>query len=116
MAEAVVSAVAVPWLSGNQHYVALRLRILAACMRQAGDDCDALRHECARVAAAMPARPALLRLAYAFGLRAFETDVLLLCAGVELDASIGAACALAQGDPLRPYPTFDLALAALPQP
>ncbi|GAA4697068.1 ATP-binding protein [Phytohabitans rumicis] len=46
----------------------------------------------------------------------FERDILLMCAGVELDASFAAACAAASGDPARPYPTFGLALAALAQP
>ena len=40
--------------------------------------------------------------------------MLLLCAGVELDATFAAACAAAQGDPRRTQPTFGLALAALP--
>ncbi len=50
----------------------------------------------------------------AFGLTGFERSILLLCAGVELDARYPAACAAAQGDEQRPYPTFSLALAALP--
>jgi len=49
-----------------------------------------------------------------FGLSDFERDVLLLCAGVELDASFASLCTAAQGDARRPYPTFGLALAALP--
>lgn len=49
-----------------------------------------------------------------FGLSSFERDILLLCAGVEMDASFPALCAAAQGDPQRAYPTFSLALAALP--
>ena len=51
----------------------------------------------------------------AFALSPFERDILLLCAGVELDASFPSLCAAAQGDPRRPYPTFSLALAALPE-
>jgi len=42
----------------------------------------------------------------AFGLSPFERDILLLCAGVELDAGHAALCGSA--------PTFGLALAALP--
>jgi ATP-dependent 26S proteasome regulatory subunit len=57
---------------------------------------------------------ALDTLCAAFGLSPFERDVLLLCAGMELDASFAAACAAAQGDARRAYPTFGLALAALP--
>jgi hypothetical protein len=57
---------------------------------------------------------ALDALCAGFGLTAFERRVLLLCAGVELDARFGAACAAAHGDPTRTYPTWGLALAALP--
>jgi hypothetical protein len=59
--------------------------------------------------------PALETLCAAFGLSAFERDVLLACAGVELDSAFAACCAAAQGDARRAYPTFGLALAALPE-
>ncbi|MBS1144030.1 MAG: family ATPase [Proteobacteria bacterium] len=52
----------------------------------------------------------------AFGLSEFESDLLLLCAGTEMDADLARICAEAQGDPLRPWPTFGLALAALASP
>ena len=63
---------------------------------------------------AMPGPPALETLSEAFGLTPFEHDLLLLCAGMELDATLAALCAAAQGDPRHAYPTFGLALAALP--
>ncbi len=47
-----------------------------------------------------------------FGLSDFERDILLLCAGIELDARFPALCAAAHGDATRPFPTFGLALAA----
>ena len=54
-------------------------------------------------------------LATAFELSPFERDVLLLCAGAELDASFPALCrARPGGPPERPHPSFGLALAALP--
>lgn len=60
-------------------------------------------------------RPPLLReLCEQFELTPFERDLLLLCAGMELDARFPALCARAQGDAHRPWPTFSLALAALP--
>jgi hypothetical protein len=62
----------------------------------------------------MPAPPALEGIAEAFGLSGFERDVLLLCAGVELDANVSQACATAQGDPGRKYASFSLAMAVLP--
>ncbi|HKP03808.1 MAG TPA: AAA family ATPase [Chthoniobacterales bacterium] len=59
---------------------------------------------------------ALSNLCRAFGLSAFERSVLLLCAGMELDSGFATHCASAQGDPRKTYPTFSLALAALPEP
>jgi ATP-dependent 26S proteasome regulatory subunit len=59
---------------------------------------------------------ALAALCLSFGLSPFERDVLLLCAGMELDSAFAAHCAAAQGDPRKTYPTFSLALAALADP
>jgi ATPase family associated with various cellular activities (AAA)/Winged helix domain, variant len=60
-------------------------------------------------------RPATVdQVAAAFGLSSFERDVLVLCAGVELDTGIAELCAAANGDPGRDHATFGLALAALP--
>ncbi len=50
----------------------------------------------------------------ALGLSTFERDVLLLAAGVELDARLAALVAQAQPGS-SPQPTFALALAALPE-
>ncbi len=63
-----------------------------------------------------PSSPALEVLCTAFGLSPFERDVLLMCAGIELDGAFASLCAAAQGDPQRAYPTFGLALASLPEP
>lgn len=56
---------------------------------------------------------ALERLCTIFGLSEFEQNLLVLCAGMELDTSFAVLCAAAQGDIQRPYPTFSLAIAAL---
>jgi ATPase family associated with various cellular activities (AAA) len=53
---------------------------------------------------------ALERVAEKFALTSFERDLLLLCAGIELDAEFARACRGAAGG----EPTFGLALAALP--
>ena len=58
--------------------------------------------------------PALAALQVAFGLSSFECDLLLLCAGIELDSTVASLCGAAQGEPSRAYPTFSLALAVLP--
>ncbi|WP_328609091.1 AAA family ATPase [Amycolatopsis sp. NBC_00345] len=67
-------------------------------------------------AEAMTPPPALVVLAGRLGLSRFERDTLLLCAAIELDPSIAALCARAHGDERLAYPTFALALAALPGP
>ncbi len=61
------------------------------------------------------APPALERLSHLFGLSAFEQQVLLICAGMELDAGLAALCTTAQGASSPTGPTFSLALAAFPE-
>ena len=63
-------------------------------------------------------QPAVLRLADAFSLSAFETELLVLAAGVEIDATLREAVGHAQGVPAeRPVRlSFALALELLPQP
>jgi hypothetical protein len=57
---------------------------------------------------------ALAALVELFGLSDFERDVVLLCAGMEMDARFGPLVGAALGDASRRTPTFGLALAALP--
>ncbi|HEV7401757.1 MAG TPA: ATP-binding protein, partial [Chthoniobacteraceae bacterium] len=59
---------------------------------------------------------ALTILGEQLGLTEFEKDVLVLCAGMELDTGFPALCARAQDDPQKPFPTFALALAVLDEP
>ncbi|HEY3052525.1 MAG TPA: ATP-binding protein [Thermoanaerobaculia bacterium] len=60
------------------------------------------------------APPALQILGEKLGLSSFERDVVMLCAACEFDPEFPSLCAKAQGDPRRPWPTFMLALRALP--
>jgi hypothetical protein len=59
---------------------------------------------------------ALEELRTAFGLSAFERDVLVLCAGHSLESRFAAACASALGDARATWPTLALALAVLEDP
>jgi hypothetical protein len=97
------------WLEANQAVLVSEIQRLADLLQAHG------RGD------APPERPAtevsgsaLGALAMAFDLTDFERDVLVLCAGIELDSRIAAVCAAAIGDPVRAYPTFGLALACLP--
>jgi hypothetical protein len=60
--------------------------------------------------------PAIVRLVELFGLSPFERDLLLLCAGVEMDSELAARCAENQSPAQRPYVTFGLAIASLAEP
>lgn len=80
-----------------------------------GDSLDTSMGETSALAPTLaeesPDPPAVERLASLFRLSQFETDLLLLCAGVELDAGLAALCREAGG---RPGVTFSLSLAVLP--
>ena len=69
--------------------------------------------ELKQAAESLPAPAALDILAALFSLSPFERNIVLMCAGMELDSTFDSLCAAIQGD-LRPFPTFSLALAALP--
>jgi len=113
------------WLESNQRYLAAavaRVRWLlenyiarsqdaatpAADSELSLPDFDGMQDE-------MKVPPALETLCQLFGLSPFERNILLLCAGVELDSALALRCAAAQDDSRKHYPTFSLALAALPE-
>ena len=56
---------------------------------------------------------ALERISDRFELSSFEKDILLLCAGMELERAWGLLCGQAQGSDVTNYPTFSLALSTL---
>ncbi|MDQ3413744.1 MAG: ATP-binding protein, partial [Verrucomicrobiota bacterium] len=59
--------------------------------------------------------PALDALCLRFRLSGFERRFVLLCAGMELDGDFAARCAASPGSGGNPWPSFGLALAALPE-
>jgi AAA+ superfamily predicted ATPase len=103
------------WIDANQR---LMVAEFGRLKQRLGDKVDAktvtAALELAR--AAMPAPAAIDHLSNCFGLSAFERDVLLFCAGVEMDAQFAAQCEIATGEPRRQGATFGLALAALDAP
>src|SRR4051812_8259880 len=115
-----------PWHEANQRYLLASLGPIREALEhrhtrakgtsgdaswKVSEEALAAIHDAAR---AMPAPPAIDRLSVALGLTAFERDVVLLAAGVELDASLAERCARLAGDPRQKRPTWSLALAALP--
>lgn len=110
------------WLTANQRYLTAALAIVRSTVaRSVGlsdwvEDEDQLRQILQEAKAALPALSALEQLSRLFGLSPFEQDVLLFCAGMELDARFVRLCAMIQADPQRAYPTFSLALSAFVNP
>jgi len=116
------------WVERNQSFLAVALRdVRRSLERRAAQGEESggahsleagggLSPNAESGAAADGSRPALEVLVRTFGLSPFERSVLLLCAGMELDAAFAGLCAAAQGDSARAYPTFSLALAALDAP
>jgi len=110
---ATASASGSTWLEENQHQLMSEVARLASLLEAAS---RGERPPLSAAGVTDVSGSALAFLAEALGLSDFERDVLVLCAGVELDSRLLALCASAQGDLSRPYPTFGLALAALPNP
>jgi AAA+ superfamily predicted ATPase len=102
------------WAEANQRFMVaefVRLKELLGAPKAAevDDDLEAGQEE-------LPGPAAIDALAQTFGLSRFERDVLLLAAGVEMDAGLAERCGEALGQPQRSWATFGLALAALPDP
>jgi len=113
------------WQDANIKYlmtsVAVIEQILSSYITEPENCLSSLKVEQARLeliaaASAMPVPSALQELAIAFNLSDFERDVLLLCAGMELQPNFDSLCAEAHGNEQLNYPTFNLAMSALTAP
>jgi AAA+ superfamily predicted ATPase len=114
------------WQLCNHQYLVAALAMVRAHLEEfvpnqqevqeanASSDIDALLQTLAMIAAEMPAPSALETLCDTFDLSDFERNILLLCAGMELDAAFPRLCATIQGRKQQAYPTFSLALTVFP--
>jgi ATPase family associated with various cellular activities (AAA) len=108
-----VNRLGASWQAVNQSALVAALRPIYAAVCRAADRV---------VEEVEPATPqtfdgpptALEALCATFHLTPFERDLLLLCAGVELEGRFAEACSAAHRNPKRNCATFGLALAALP--
>lgn len=105
---------ALDWSTANQQLLVAEFARLRALFGE-GDLHDAqARIDGLRAELESPA--AIDTLSELFELSAFERDLVLLTAGVEMDTRLAQLCAHANGQASRPWATFSLALAALPAP
>jgi hypothetical protein len=103
------------WTINNQQLLVAEFARLKQRLRPAPDQ-TASADMLTEARQALRGESAIDWLTAAFGLSAFERDLLLLCAGAEMDADLARACALGQGDVTRPWVSFGLALAVLESP
>jgi len=101
------------WQKANHIYLVQSLARLRRILEQAGSDAPGAPVELP-APPQMDPPPALDRLCAVFGLAPFERDLLLMCAGVELDERFPDLFASLQGAPERTYATLALALKSLP--
>jgi hypothetical protein len=119
-----LAAIEMDWIEANQQYLSAALAVVRSELKshtqrsdnnqEAGKQINAARQAMQETKSVMSSPFPLDMLCTTFNLSPFERDILLLCAGMELDCTFPQACADAQGDPSSAYPTFSLALAALP--
>ena len=113
------------WQTQNAEHLSAALAWLHAVLERHAQAADpreltpSPQHPAATVLAA-PAdskfAPALVEIARCFNLSAFEQQILLLCAALELSPSLSGFCGVAQGNPQQNYPTFALALTLFDEP
>jgi hypothetical protein len=101
-------------LEANRRYLAAEFQRMRA--RIAGTDTAHAVQEVARARVALAAPSTIDLVADALQLTPFERDVLLLCAGVEMDTVLAAQCAATPEARGRPCASFGLALARLENP
>jgi hypothetical protein len=101
------------WTEANQRYL---LAELARLRERLGSKNESRAEEAVRDARdSMAHPPAIEQLSELFGLNSFERDILLLCAGIEMDSPLAALCSEALGR-ASSRATFGLAMSALSDP
>ena len=106
------------WIEANQNYLNRSIEVVIECLLRVTDDHSAtipipqlplpMEHDAGK--------SALDLLTTRFGLSPFERAILVLCAGVELNAKLAGLCGTFHGDNHLPAVSFGMALAALPDP
>ncbi len=96
------------WYAANQAYLTASLARVGAALDREDEQTDTSSAHAKAISEQMAWPPALETICLNFELSSFERDVLLLCAGVELDTKFAKK--------LPAAPTFGLALAGLADP
>jgi ATP-dependent 26S proteasome regulatory subunit len=105
---------AVDWTVANQRVLVAEFGRLMA--RFSGEDASTAESELAAARGLLREPAAIDFLVDALELSGFERDILLLCAGVEMNAGLAAALARALGSTTATSVTFGVAIARLGEP
>ena len=113
------------WYQANQHYSFAAFDLVHNILqnfinqskndpdaRSSNTDCD--RSKLLNIASEMSFPPAFEQICQRFRLSEFEFYILVFCAAIELDSRFPGLCTKAHNDENYYYPTFGLALRALP--
>lgn len=114
------------WHQANQEYLNAALAVVRERLRShaarvdgdqeaissAGVDLERAQLDMELASQRLPAHSGLDSLSESFSLSSFERDLLLLCAGVELDSGFASLCATVRGDS-RKNPSFGFASSVL---
>lgn len=110
------------WAEDNQAYLVSRMAAVGEHLErrargeEPGPPSSEIRAAIDSTAEPLAGSAALDRLTDTFGLSAFERELLVLLAAVELDSTVAERCARASGDHHLTQPTFGLSLSSLPEP
>jgi hypothetical protein len=113
------------WYEANQQYLSASIALIRYRIEQYSVNSlnvdrlgnkEKYEQDLQKAAEVLPSPSALEKICQIFNLSAFERDVLLLCAAMELSGDFAVVCSAAQPEGSKPYPTLGLALAALPNP
>ncbi|MGC2637820.1 MAG: ATP-binding protein [Acidobacteriaceae bacterium] len=104
----------IPWVEANQRYLVAEFVRLRAQLE--AKNTTAAEEALGQARLLLSSPPAIDRMCEIFDLSPFEREILLLCAGVEMDSPLARLCSEATGTPGRPIVTFGLAMATFPQP
>ncbi|MDX2241491.1 MAG: ATP-binding protein [Leptolyngbyaceae cyanobacterium bins.302] len=99
----------IQWQRANQQYLIAALDHIRKLLQQFIDQNQIEVTPSPFLFSLSPALPALDRLCQIFRLSAFEQDILLLCAGAQIDSTIRLLCTQAQPELKHGAPSFDLA-------
>ncbi len=99
------------WAEHNRKYLLREFDLLLQCLGEEPTGKER-KHRLRR----MDPPAAIDALTTIFGLSRFERELLLLCAGVEMEAGLAERCAQLTGRPQRGFVTFGLAMGVVPKP